>query len=123
MALHIFRPLMTMTANKTSVENIIRRKITDTLKPTTLEISNDSHKHAHHKPMRGSSSAETHFRLVITSSEFAGKTLVQRHRLVNKILEDDMARENGIHALQLRTLSPEEEEGKSLERMIEPQTK
>lgn len=90
--------------------------------------------------MRGSSSAETHFRyklcrlvlppqklstrrLVITSSEFAGKTLVQRHRLVNKILEDDMARENGIHALQLRTLSPEEEEGKSLERMIEPQTK
>lgn len=30
--------------------------------PSTLEIYNDSHMHAHHKAMQGSTSRETHFR-------------------------------------------------------------
>lgn len=33
-----------------------------------------------------------------------------RHRMVYALLRDEMARENGIHALQLRTLTPQEEE-------------
>lgn len=59
--------------------------------------------------MAGSTSAETHFRLVITSTEFQGKTQIKRHRLVNELLKEDMAREGGIHALQLKTMTPEED--------------
>lgn len=33
-----------------------------------------------------------------------------RHRMVYALLRDEMYREGGIHALQLRTLTPEEEE-------------
>jgi len=37
-------------------------QITQELQPTSLEIFNDSHKHAHHKAMVGVTSRETHFR-------------------------------------------------------------
>ena len=62
--------------------------------------------------MQGSTSQETHFRLVITSEAFNSKMMAQRHRAVYALLKDDLAREHGIHALQLQTLTPAEEEKK-----------
>lgn len=59
--------------------------------------------------MAGSVSKETHFRLLITSAAFEGKRLPARHRMVNALLKDEMAREGGIHALQLKTMTPAEE--------------
>ncbi|KAI1091537.1 bola-like protein [Rostrohypoxylon terebratum] len=106
------RQLSTMASSATSntpMEDAIRAKITEALKPTTLEIFNDSHKHAHHQPMVGSTSKETHFRLVITSDAFRSKMQPARHRIVYQLLESELAREGGIHALQLRTMTPEEE--------------
>ncbi|KAL2180222.1 bola-like protein-domain-containing protein [Thermothelomyces heterothallicus CBS 202.75] len=96
-------------ASRTPVEEAIREKITAALKPTTLEIYNDSHLHAHHAPMQGVTSKETHFRLVITSEAFRSKTQPARHRLVYGLLNDELKREGGVHALQLRTMTPEEE--------------
>jgi stress-induced morphogen len=92
-----------------SVEEVIRAKITAALQPRTLEIYNDSHLHAHHKAMEGSTSRETHFRLVIISDKFESKRQPARHRMVYALLTEEMAREGGIHALQLRTLTPDEE--------------
>lgn len=67
--------------------------------------------HAHHKAMEGSLSKETHFRLVITSEAFSGtKTQIARHRIVHGLLKEEMDRPGGIHALQLRTRTPEEED-------------
>jgi BolA protein len=60
--------------------------------------------------MEGSISRETHFRLVITADAFKGKMQPARHRLVYGLFKDEMAREGGIHAMQLRTMTPEEEE-------------
>ena len=60
--------------------------------------------------MAGNTSQETHFRAVITSEAFKGKRHPARHRMVYALLKDEMAREGGIHALQLRTRTPEEEE-------------
>ncbi|RKU39773.1 hypothetical protein DL546_000512 [Coniochaeta pulveracea] len=97
-------------ASQTPMEDVIREKITSALSPTRLEIFNDSHKHAHHKAMAGSTSRETHFRVNITSEGFKGRMQPARHRLVYGLLKDEMAREGGIHALQLKTLTPEEEE-------------
>ncbi|KAK4170354.1 bola domain-containing protein [Cladorrhinum sp. PSN259] len=97
-------------ASTTPVEDAIREKITAALSPTTFEIYNDSHLHAHHKAMEDSTSSETHFRLVITSEAFRSKMGPARHRLIYSLLKEEMAKENGIHALQLRTMTPEEEE-------------
>lgn len=60
--------------------------------------------------MADSTSRETHFRLIITSAAFKSKMQPARHRLVYSLLKDEMARDGGIHALQLRTMTPEEEE-------------
>lgn len=94
----------------TPMEDAMRVKITEALKPTALEIYNDSHLHSHHKAMAGNVSKETHFRVVITSQAFKSKMQPARHRMVYALLKDEMAKEGGIHALQLRTRTPEEEE-------------
>lgn len=49
-----------------------------------------------------------HFEAEIVSTEFAGKGLVQRHQIVYRTLGNKMG--NEIHALSLRTLTPEEQE-------------
>jgi stress-induced morphogen len=46
----------------------------------------------------------------VTSEEFKSKMQPARHRMVYGLLKDEMAAEGGIHALQLRTRTPEEEE-------------
>jgi len=84
--------------------------VTEALNPTGLTIRNDSHLHSHHKAMAGSTSQETHFYLDITSSAFASKAQPARHRIVYGLLKDEMGQEGGIHALQLRTKTPEEED-------------
>lgn len=60
--------------------------------------------------MQGSASKETHFRLVITSEAFKSKMQPARHRIVYALLKEELDRAGGIHALQLKTRTPEEEE-------------
>ena len=48
-------------------------------------------------------------RVNIVSEAFKGKMQPARHRIVYGLLKDEMAAEGGIHALQLRTRTPEEE--------------
>jgi acid stress-induced BolA-like protein IbaG/YrbA len=47
-----------------------------------------------------------HFNAVIVSRAFDGKRLIQRHQLVYAALGDRMREE--IHALSMKTLTPEE---------------
>ncbi|KAK6811917.1 hypothetical protein RU639_012398 [Aspergillus parasiticus] len=97
-------------ASNTPVEDTIREKITTAFSPSNLIIRNDSHLHAHHAPMQGSTSKETHFHVTITSESFKSKMQPARHRMVYALLKEEMDREGGIHALQLRTRTPEEEQ-------------
>lgn len=48
----------------------------------------------------------THFEAVIVSSDFNGKTLLERHQQVYKILGEAM--KERIHALSLKTYTPEQ---------------
>ncbi|EHA53829.1 hypothetical protein MCOR27_004690 [Pyricularia oryzae] len=107
------RPYANMASN-TPMEDAIRTKISATFQPSRLEIHNDSHLHAHHKAMQGSTSRETHFRLVVTSEQFRSKNQPARHRAIYSLLKDEMAKEGGIHALQLKTMTPEEDERQRL---------
>ncbi|KAF4984752.1 hypothetical protein FZEAL_113 [Fusarium zealandicum] len=102
---------------------LLTLQITAAFNPQTLEIYNDSHLHSHHKAMQGSTSSETHFRLVITSDAFDSKMQPARHRMVYALLRDEMAQDGGIHALQLRTLTPEEEQRQQKKRDEEARAK
>lgn len=76
--------------------------------PSTVSIYNDSYKHAgHHGIGDSSNKTESHVRLEIVSSEFTGLNLPKRHRLIYKLLGDDMKKYD-VHALQLSTKTPEE---------------
>ncbi|KAK5130407.1 hypothetical protein LTR08_002154 [Meristemomyces frigidus] len=99
-----------MTSSQTPMEDAMRQKITEAFAPSSLQIFNDSHKHAHHKAMKDSTSQETHFRVYIASDAFKAKMQPARHRMVYTLLKEEMAAEGGIHALQLRTRTVEEEE-------------
>lgn len=50
-----------------------------------------------------------HFQAVIVSPAFAGKRLIARHQIVYAALGDRMREE--IHALSMKTLTPEEFQG------------
>lgn len=50
------------------------------------------------------------YRLNIVSEAFTSKMQPARHRMVYALLDDEIKKDGGIHALQLRTKTPEEEE-------------
>ncbi|KAF1990408.1 bola-domain-containing protein [Aulographum hederae CBS 113979] len=109
-----------MAQSMTPMEDAMRVKLTAALSPTLLTITNDSHLHSHHKAMQGSTSRETHFRVVVVSDAFKAKMQPARHRMIYTLLKEEMAREGGIHALQLKTKTVEEEwKAKERERIEE----
>jgi len=85
----------------------IRRKLTAAFTPILLEIVDESASHAGHIGNPGGDS-ETHFRVKIISTVFAGQNKVARHRAVYAVLADDM-KEGGIHALALDLCTGREE--------------
>lgn len=82
-----------------SIQDDITSKLEETLKPQHLEVVNESH--MHNVPP----GSESHFKVVAVSDEFNGKMLVARHRLINRVLADEL---EAIHALALHTMTPEE---------------
>lgn len=88
-----------------TVADRIRAKLTKALAPTRLEIHDDSHRHAGHAGSRPG--GESHFRLELVSPAFAGKTRLERQRLVYAVLAEELR--GTVHALQLSTLTPEED--------------
>jgi BolA protein len=73
------------------------------LEPETLELVDDSAKHAGHEGAKGGGG---HYSLVIVSKRFSGKPVQLRHRMVYDALGALMQKE--IHALAIRAYAPEE---------------
>lgn len=84
--------------------DLIRHHLTTALKPSLLEIIDNSAAHAGHV---GAKKGGGHYNVTIVSSEFEKKTLVQRHQLIYAALGDMM--KNDIHALGINALTPSEE--------------
>jgi BolA protein len=82
----------------------IARRLEDGLLAAQVEVIDESHKHAGHVGARPG--GETHFRLKIVSAHFSGKRSVERHRMVYELLSAEIA--EGVHALAMTTLTPEE---------------
>jgi stress-induced morphogen len=81
-------------------EQRILETLTGALAPVHLEVENES---SQHSVPPGS---ETHFKVLIVSEAFTGKSRIDRQRLVNDALKSEL--QSGLHALTQRTLSPDE---------------
>lgn len=84
------------------LERIINQKLTAALSPAYLLVVNESYKH---NVPKGS---ESHFSVTIVSDNFLGKSLIERHRLVNGALSEELKKENGIHALSIKAKTVEQ---------------
>lgn len=87
-----------------SVEASIREKLLQALQPTRLDVINESHLHAGHRNSPGT--GESHFRVLVVSPVFAGKSRVDRHRLVNETLALELKAK--VHALAIKAYAPGE---------------
>ncbi len=81
----------------------VQKRLQAALKPTALEIIDESHKHAGHA---GSREGKAHFDVRITSPLFEGKNTLQRHRMVYDALGELM--QDHIHALAIQARAPGE---------------
>ena len=86
------------------VEEQITEKLRQAFAPVALEVVNDSHRHAGHAGSPGT--GESHFTIKVVSASFAGKSRLERHRMVNEVLAEELAGQ--IHALAISALAPEE---------------
>jgi BolA protein len=80
------------------------RRLNSALSPTRVELVDDSEKHRGHGGYHPE--GESHFTLEIAGEAFAGKSRVERQRMVYKALGDLM--HERVHALQIRARAPGE---------------
>ena len=86
------------------VEEQITKKLQQAFAPESLEVVNDSHRHAGHASSPGT--GESHFSVKVVSCSYVGKTRIERHRMVNEVLAEELR--GKIHALAITALAPEE---------------
>lgn len=88
------------------VKDRIEEKLVAAFRPDMLRVVDESHLHAGHAGSRPG--GETHFRVFIVSDAFAGKSRIERHRVVNAALAEELA--DRVHALAIHPSAPGETE-------------
>lgn len=87
-----------MTDKPAAVIDQIRERLQAAFAPAVLEVVDEGHKHAGH-----ASEGKGHFHVRMVSEAFAGKSPIQRHRMVYASLDGLM--DNGIHALSIDAMA------------------
>ncbi|RFA27741.1 BolA family transcriptional regulator [Alkalilimnicola ehrlichii] len=90
-----------MTAERVAM---IKERLNAALSIEELDVIDDSHKHAGHA---GAAAGGGHFRARVVSPDFAGKSTMERHRMIYAAMGDAM-RNDVIHALSIKAYTPEE---------------
>jgi len=80
------------------------RRLNSALTPTRIELVDDSEAHRGHGGYNPA--GESHFSLTIESPAFAGRSRVERQRMVYAAL-GDLTRER-VHALSIKAIAPGE---------------
>jgi BolA protein len=88
-----------------SVMMQMRSALERALAPSSLEIIDDSARHAGHPGARGGG----HFRVTLVADAFRGRSQLERHRLVYAAVAPLMG--GAVHALNIVARSPEEASG------------
>jgi BolA family transcriptional regulator, general stress-responsive regulator len=87
-----------------TISDLIENALHDAFEPERVAIINESAAHAGH--MGDDGSGESHFRVRIVSRLFAGRSRIDRHRMINEALKPAFAR--GVHALAIEASAPGE---------------
>lgn len=87
-----------------TVEQDMREAVIVALEPERLDIINESHMHEGHASSPGT--GESHFRMLVVSKAFSGRSRIERHRMVNSVLAGFLA--NRVHALAIKAYAPGE---------------
>lgn len=74
------------------------------MSPVHLEVIDESGQHAGHAGHVPGKT--THIRVRVTAEAFAGKTRIDRHRIVNDLMKSEIA--DGLHALAIEAKAPGE---------------
>jgi BolA family transcriptional regulator, general stress-responsive regulator len=93
-------PFLTARNRPMNRQRRIETALTDALQPLHLDVVDESHQHS------VPAGAQSHFKVLVVSTEFADQGLVARHRQVNRLLRNEF--DGGLHALALHTWTPEE---------------
>jgi len=90
------------------VSDSIRQKLTIAFAPQSLEVVDESHRHAGHAGATrdDGSRGETHFHVRLVSAAFDGVSRVERQRRVYAALADEL--KGPVHALSVSALTPSE---------------
>ncbi|WP_313196290.1 BolA family protein [Shinella zoogloeoides] len=88
-----------------SMKSSMTGKLEAAFSPERLEVVNESHLHAGHQP-GFDGEGETHMRIRIVSSAFAGMSRVARHRAINEVVKAEL--DAGLHALAVEAAAPGE---------------
>jgi len=86
------------------MQDIITTKLMAAFAPESLHVEDESHLHKGHAGHRPG--GESHFRLYIVSSAFKGKNRLERHRMINAALANEM--KGRVHALAIHAQAPGE---------------
>ena len=90
----------------------ITKALEAALAPTSLEVIDESYKHAGHahlvsRPGTAAGVGGTHFQINVVSGAFAGKSRIDRHRAINAALAPEMG-PDGVHAIAIDARAPGE---------------
>jgi len=90
------------------VADSIRQKLTAAFAPQSLDVVDESHRHAGHAGATrdDGSQGETHFHVRLVTAAFDGVSRVERQRRVHAVLADEL--KGPVHALSLTLLTPRE---------------
>ena len=91
-----------MNAMSETVIVQLRAALEQALTPRSLEIIDDSARHAGHAGARSGG----HFRVTLVAEAFRGRSLLERHRLVYEAVAPLM--QSGVHALNIVARTPDE---------------
>jgi BolA protein len=88
----------------TRTSDIIATKLTTAFAPSDLDVIDESHLHEGHAGHRPG--GQSHFRVRIVSAAFAGKSRLDRHRMINATLDAEL--KGSVHALAIQAKAPGE---------------
>lgn len=83
-----------------SIQKNIETKIAADLSPSVLEVLNESDRH------NVPPGSESHFKITVVSDAFGGRSLIDRHRMLNQLLAEFL--DGPVHAVALHTHTPQE---------------
>ena len=81
-----------------SMQNHLESQLELALNPEHCEVINESSQHS-------GPATESHFKIVVVSSNFDEMKLIDRHRFINKLFSDEL---KYIHAMAMHTYTPKE---------------